>query len=302
MAAHTGDGVVRADDVRLGISIPGTVGLAGRSLDWALALCVDMGIAVVELSGNTLDSILGVPVPTVPLEPPPADGVEFGLLELEEDVLRDSYELAKQTFDAQLRAWRTTASLSPLERLRRSCQNAGISIDVASVPDLVRWSDDEVDYACRAARAVGARVLATRASLAGPRRLAPVARRHGVGLSFTGDAPTGADELGRILEFDDHIAVSVDLGTWTAAGQGSLLAFLDQHAPRVSHVRLRHLPRDGTAITSGSGDAPVRDVLRAMRDHSWGFPAIIVVDPMPDDDDWHADVTQALAYCRTSLE
>jgi sugar phosphate isomerase/epimerase len=272
--------------VRLGVAIPATVGQAGQSLEWTLARCVDMGIVVVELSGDTLDSILGVPVATVPLEPPPADGLALGLLELEEDVLRDSYELARHSFDAQIRAWRATVSLAPLADLQRTWRNAGVSIDVVSVPDLGLWSDDEVDYACRAARAAGARVLATRASLAGPRRVAPFAHRHDVLLSFVGET-TGAADLDRILEHDDRIAVALDLDAWTIGGHGSPLPFLRERAPRVSHVRWR----------AGS-NTHMAELLRAMRANDWDFPAMIVVDPRPDDDDWYAGVTKVLAASR----
>lgn len=283
MIARSGDDAGGTHDVRLGVAIPATV---GHSLEWAIARCADMGVAIVELSGETLDSILGVPVPTVPLEPPPADGLALGLLELEEDVLRDSYELARQSFDAQVRSWRATVSLAPLADLRRSCQNAGVTIDVVSIPDLNLWSDKEVDYACRATRAAGARVLATRAS-PGPRHLVPFAHRHDVLLSFVGETTTGASDLSRILEHDRRIDVSLDLHAWTSGGRGSPLPFLHEHAPRVSHVRLRD-----------ANNTQMAELLGAMRVNGWDFPVIIAVDPDPDDDDWQESVMKVVAANR----
>lgn len=294
MTAPAQSSVVRAHEVRLGISIPGAGGPASRSLDWMLARCLDLGISVVEVTLDTLEAVLGAPVPTAPLEPPPADGLALGLLELEEDVLRDSYERAKQTFDAQVRAWRASVALAPLAALHRTWQNAGVSIAIVRVPDLVLWSDDEVDYACRATHAVGARTLTTRASLAGPRRLAPLASRHNVQLSFTNDQTTGAAELGRILQHDDSIAVAIDIADWTTGGHGSLLPFLQDHAPRVSHVRLSDVERSDTIAS---------DALRAMRDNAWPFPAIVAIDrPGPgEEDDWFAAVTEAVDACRARL-
>jgi hypothetical protein len=289
MAEHTVAGGGRARGARLGIAIPRPVGPAGPSLERTLGTCVAMGIAIVELSFDAIDTVLGAPVPTVPLEPPSTDGVTLGLLELEEDVLRDSYELAKQTFDAQLRAWRTSASLTPLGRFRLAWQSAGVSIDVVSIPDLALWTDDEVDHACRAARAAGARVVATRASFAGAPRLAVPARRHDLLLSFIGDSTTGAAELDRLLARDDRVAVGIDVGAWTSGGHGSPVPFIIEHARRISHVRL-----------GATGDAHMREVLRAMRDHNWAFPAMVVVDPAPGGY-WDAEVARVLADCRVSL-
>jgi hypothetical protein len=289
MRARTPHPLVRAHEVRLGVSIPEPVGLAGRSLEWALARCLDLGMGVVDVTLDTLEVVLGAPVPTAPLEPPPADGLAFGLLELEEDVLRDSYELAKRTFDVQVRAWRATVPLAPLADLRQVWQTAGVSIEVVTVPDLVLWSDDEVDYACRAARATGARALTTHASLAGPRRLGPLASRQDLQLSFSNDRTTGAAELARILQDDDSITVAVDIDAWTTGDHGSPVPFLKDYAPRISYVRLKNV--DNTHIG---------DVLRLMRDNAWTFPAILAIDATGEA--WLSAVEQAIDHCNAVLE
>lgn len=288
MGAPAPHPVGRTHDVRLGVAIPEATGPDGRSLEWVLARCLDLGIVVVEVTLDTLEAALGAPVPTAPLEPPPADGLSFGLLEVEEDVLRDSYELAKQTFDVQLRAWRASVALAPLTDLHRTWQAAGVSIEIVRVPDLILWSDDEVDYACRATRAVSARTLATRASLAGPRRLAPLARRHDVQLSFASDQTTGAAELDRILQHDDSVAVAIDIARWTIGGHGSPVPFLMDHARRVSHVRLKN------------GDATrLAEILRPMRDNAWRFPAMLAVDATGDD--WLSAVEEAIEDFEAAL-
>lgn len=259
-------GELRRDrDVRLGLSIPTSI---GAELDRALARCVEMGATTAEVHIKTLERVLGAPVPTVPLEPPPADGLAFGLLELEEDVLRDSYDLAKGTFDTQMRAWRSTVSLAQLLDLRQAWRSAGVSFTIVRIPDLVSWSDDETGYAFRLAEALGARVVATRASLSGPRRLSPLARRHGISLSFEGHSTAGASDLGRLLDEDDQIAVAIDFDTWTTEGFGSPLPFLREHGPRVSHVRLpAHDPMN---------DAHVCELLDAVHENQWTFGVFVL--------------------------
>jgi hypothetical protein len=288
MGATAADPIVPTYAVRLGVSIPGSVGPDSRSLEWTLAGCRALGIVVVDVAIDALERVLGAPVPTVPLEPPTPDALAFGLLELEEDVLRDSYELAKRTFDAQMQAWRSTVSLAPLDDLHRAWRDAGISLEIVQVPDLVLWSDEEVDYACRVTRAVGARTLTTRASLAGPRRLAPAARRHNLRLSFMNDHTTGTADLGRIAQHDASLAVAIDVAAWISGGLGSLELFLKDHASRISHVRLKNEEK-----------ALVAEVLRLMRDHTWTFPAILAIEGTGDA--WLSAVSDILDDCRATL-
>jgi sugar phosphate isomerase/epimerase len=88
---------------------------------------------------------------------------------------------------------------------------------------------------------------------------------------------------------------------WTEESHDALLALFDRHAGRVSHIRLQDRRRqDDAAVSLGDGDAPVRLVLRAMRDHGWPFPAMIAVDAVDDAAGWTA-AGLALDYCTAAL-
>ena len=84
-------------------------------------------------------------------------------------MLRESAELARKTFVAQLAGWRTVVDLSRLSLLRRRFDDAGIGIDIVAWDDLAAFSDDEVDYAFRVTKALGARALSTGISAGAPR-------------------------------------------------------------------------------------------------------------------------------------
>jgi len=291
----------RQTAVRLGLAVPRLGHHPGTDrLDHTLNLCTRLDISVVDISMDAIETELGVPAPTVPLEPPPTDGVSFGLLELEEDVLRDAYDLARQSFDAQVRAWRLSTSVAPLAALTRPWQAAGIGIDMVTIPYLAPWTDEELDYACRVARSIGAHRLSTPLSIAAQRRLTPMARHHGILLSFVVDVRTTTSELDRLLASDEQVSLSVDVGAWTKGAHGSLLVLLEEHAARISHARLRDT-RHGGAVTFGSGDAPIREVLQAIHTHRWSFPALIEIDPLWSQRGWNTEVAEALDYCRTVL-
>ena len=81
------------------------------------------------------------------------------------------------------------------------------------------------------------------------------------------------------------------------------LPFLTQHTSRVTHVHLSdRRAAEGTRAPFGTGDAPIRDVLRAMRDNQWPFPAIIALeDALTDESERASGIPRAIAFCRATL-
>jgi len=262
--------------VRLGLRItPDT----GRPLSAWLDDLRGQQVDAIDVDIRLLEEAIRAPQPAMPIEPPPVDGLAFGLLELEEEVLHDSYALAAATHRSQVQQWRTHVDVAPLGALGRDWSSAGLPFGIVTVPDLAHWSAEEQDYACRLAVAIGARIVATGFSAAGPHRLAPLARRHDVCLSFVNDATTSVTELARVAAEDGPVAVALDLRVWTRRGQGPVLPFIEAHAGRISHV---HLPEgahiDKTSVLIEDDDATVADMLDAFRRRASPAPAVVVTD------------------------
>lgn len=66
-----------------------------------------------------------------------------------------------KTFAAQLTGWRASVDLSPLGGFRRQYEDAGVHIEIVKWDDLARMTDEELDYAFRVSKALGARALST---------------------------------------------------------------------------------------------------------------------------------------------
>jgi hypothetical protein len=260
------------------------------------------GLSTVELDVRAVEAHLGAPVEPALLHPPEED-YETGLLPIEEEVFQDELDLARRTFAALVREWRGSVSLAPLEACRRLFDEAGVHVAILWWDDLASVSDGEVDYGFRVARALGARALSTDLSMSGPRRLGPFADRHELFVAFRGQEGTHPAVLEAAFSHGAFIGVSVEIGDWVAGGYGSPLPFLTQHASRVTHVHLsdRHAA-EGTRAPFGTGEAPIRDVLRAMRENQWPFPAIIALEDAPADESERAsEIARAIAYCRATL-
>jgi sugar phosphate isomerase/epimerase len=89
-----------------------------------------------------------------------------------------------------------------------------------------------------------------------------------------------------------------------AGGHGSPLPFLDRNADRVTHVHLHdRRTRDGAQTWFGQGDAPIRDVLIAMRDGQWPSQAVIEIGyDLATEADQMKEIARAIAYCRTCVQ
>jgi hypothetical protein len=293
-----------SEGLRLGASAPWTFGQNVLPMAEILDRSLGLGLNVVELHSVAVEAFLGAPRPTVPLEPPPVDGIELGLLELELEVLQDSYDLARETFERQLRQWRASVPLAPLTELRRAFDDAGVRIEMMAWDHLTLLSDDELDYVFRAARMIGARAVTTGWPTGGLRRLASAADRHQVWLGIDAPSWSGPPSLDELFAYGRFIGITPDLAQWSADNRDKPLGLLTTHAARVIGVYLQdRLSADGGNVPFGEGWTPIREVLQAIRDHQWDVPAIVRLESwMPDGVDRHRALEQAVRYCRSSVE
>jgi len=288
--------------VQVGLAVPRSFGSDFLPLSEILARCVTLGIAAVELRAEPVETLLGTPVQPAVAMPPPGYAFGSGLHPLEEEVLQDELELARQTFADRRQRWRRDVSLTPLEAVRQEYGRAGVRIEIVRWDGLVFLSDEDVDYCFRCAAALGAGTLSTDLVMGGPRRLAPFAERYRLLLGFGGDRNTDAAELEAAFSHGRFNRASLDIGEWMAGGHGSPLPFLEQHASRITHVHLNDRHADGTGAPFGRGEVPIREVLAGMRAHQWPFQATIALAEVgPDGSARMEEIADAIDYCRSCL-
>lgn len=286
--------------VRLGLHVPSGLALS-LSAGQVRAACSALGVDLVELHATVVEAFLDAPVPTVALEPPAVDGIELGLLELEEEVLQDSYELAKHTFDTQLRQWRESVPLAPLATWRRDWDAAGIVIHAVQWDGLAGWSDDEVDYAGRVSNRIGARVLATDLPRAGIGRLAGLAEPHALKLGVLNSAATRESAFVRALKEAPGVGAALDVEQWMVDGHQSPLSFIAAHADRLTHVRLTVRSTHAGGPPFGDASPLVADLLQQQRKGGHDVPVILAVDAESWDGEQMQTIREALAFCRRTL-
>ncbi len=295
------ESAARSAGVLVGVDLSRVETDGAPSLDVRLTRVVALGADTLGLGAGSLEQYLGAPIAPASAHPLPADSFELGLTHLEEEVLQDEIAEARAAFEAVLGRWRAGVGLTRLEALRQRGAAAGIGLSTVAWSDLARWTDDEIDYAFRVTKAMGARVVAVPMTLGAPRRLSPFADRHALKLGLEGQFATGPADFEVAMHHGALVGVAIDTADWTAGRHGPLLPFLETHAGRITHLCLRDCTADGDAAPLGQGVAPVREALQAMRDRGWSFPALVAADSCDVGAGAGDGVAEALAFCRLCL-
>jgi sugar phosphate isomerase/epimerase len=290
--------------VQVGMNVPYNFGGRNMPKDEILERCVKLNVSALELRGQPIETFLGVPVMPPAATAGPDEGAAGGLIDLEQEVLRDARELARKTFADNLRQWRRSVDLTPLASLRKQYADAGVLIEIVKWDDIAMMADEEIDYCFRVAKALGARAVSTEISAHGPKRLAPFAEKHWLMAGLHGHATTGAAAFEAAFAAGPYVGANLDIGHWVAGGHGSPLPFLRQHAARITHIHVKDRRlNDGPNTPFGQGDTPIREVLQAMRDNKWTFQATLEFEyTIPAGSDRMTELARALAYCRQCLE
>jgi len=189
----------------------------------------------------------------------------------------------------KLRQWRLSRPLDVFERARKKFEDAGIQIYSCMFnfsDDLV---DDEIDAAFDFAKALKTNIISANCTVASIKRAAVFADRHKVYVSaHSENAPFDRNPDGmayeknlvQALSYSPYMRVTLDTGHFTAFG-GDAVKFVDQHFDRMANLHLKDRLRraedrnDANTPEWGKGDAPIKEVLRLMKQRRASFPACI---------------------------
>jgi sugar phosphate isomerase/epimerase len=295
-AAALPDSTIRG--VKLGIIAPYSFRGEARTLDDVLPRVVRLGLSWVELQNTAIEQQVGAP----PQPPRPS-----------RTATPEQAEAARRATE-ELRRWRLSTSMEPFRALRRRFEDAGVTIDIVKfvvasmTPE--RMSDEEVDYAFRMARTLGASVINTELAPHETKRLAPFAEKHKMVIGYHGHgAVESVDAFARPGSWEQAFFYSpfqganVDIGHFTAGNDASPIPFIREYHDRITslHVKDRRF-HDGPAVPFGQGDVPIREVLRLMRDEGYPFQATIELEyPIPPGSTVMAELESCVRYCTDAL-
>jgi sugar phosphate isomerase/epimerase len=256
----------------------------------------EAGITAIELMGDPAEAYAGSPAGAMP------------------KMTREEYMKTMEERNAKARAWRETASMDKFVELRKLFNDAGITI-YAYKPDAalgVKSTDGEIDYAMRAAKALGASSvnveIPTNADHS--KRLGEFGLKHKVYVGYHAHLQATDTAWDLALSQSPYNAINLDCGHYIAAGgantTASLLAFIEKNHDRITsmHIKDRKNKVNGSKnMPWGEGDTPLKEVLTLLKTKKYKIPASIELEyDIPAGSDAVKETKKCFEYAKAILE
>ena len=282
--------------VGIGMNLPYNFGGRNASIDDLTNNCVALGVSVIELRTQPIETFLGAPDGLVPMSQPRRGGAATP-----EQLARAEAE-AKAAIP-ELEKWRLGVSLDRLAELRRRFEAAGIRVPIVRVDGMLDMSDGVVDYQFRLAKGLGARAISTEIADSGPERLGKFADKHQLFVGYHGHEETSVADFEHLFSLARFNGANLDLGHFVAGQNISPVPFITKHHDRITHIHVKDRKlKKGPNMPFGQGDTPIAEVLRLIRDNRWNIQAIIEFEyQVPPGSDRMTELKKTVEYCRSVL-
>jgi sugar phosphate isomerase/epimerase len=247
--------------------------------------CKETGISTIELMSGDVEEYLGAPknpmmamfapppsppkpAPGAPPAAPPAGGFKRPELTAEQKA-----QIAK--YNDEVKAWRLALPISKFDDVRKMFEAAGISIHIIKFSPS-RWSDEEIDYAFKAAKALGAKGVSDELGMEAVKKMAPFAEKNGLYAIFH----THMQFATPGFSYDPFMAISpavmfnFDSGHFFGSTGLHPNTIIEKYHDRIVsiHIKDKTGPKTDPANTNqvwGQGECPLEDILLLIKQKAW---------------------------------
>jgi sugar phosphate isomerase/epimerase len=191
-----------------------------------------------------------------------------------EQNLTPEQKAAQEKYNTEIKAWRMKAPMEKFVQLKKTFDDAGVGIHILKW-EPSRWSDDEIDYAFKTAKALGAKAVTEEWSLDAAKKLGPIAEKHGMVIAFHshgqwGQAGFENDVVKPGLAVSKAVMLNFDVGHFYGSTGTHPNEIIDKYKDRIFSLHLKDKtgPKTTPADTNqvwGQGECPLADVLLKVR-------------------------------------
>jgi sugar phosphate isomerase/epimerase len=256
-----------------------------------LKYCLEGGISSIELMGDVAENYAGLP--KGPARPPRGTV----LTDAEKAALAQA---SKDATEAQ-RKWRISVPMTKFEELRKMYNDAGVKIHIAKFsPE--NWTDEEIDYSFKAAKALGAIGVCNEIGENAAKRLGPIAEKQ----HLQPGEPGWTFE--KFLDYSPANMLNFDVGHYFGATGLHPNGILEKlHSRIVSiHIKDKTGPKStppNTNMSFGKGETPISDILLLIKKNKWPINVDIELEyPVPEGSDAVKEVKKCVEYLKVILE
>ncbi len=281
----------------------GAITYSWRSMSWdakeILKFCKATGVNSLELMGSVAEDYAGIP----PAPPRLRRGTKISPEE------RTSYRKKLAIANEARRKWRIAASMDKFIELRKMYEAAGVDIHIVKFSP-ARWTDEEIDYAFNAAKALGAKGITNEIGLEAAEKLGKFADKHQLYAIFHNHLQPG--EPG--FNFDDYLAFSpmnmlnFDVGHYVGATGKDPNEIIEKYHDRIISLHLKDKTAKGKKPENknmpwGTGDTPITEILQLIQKNNWPIHCDVELEyEIPADSDAVKETAKCVAYCKVALQ
>jgi sugar phosphate isomerase/epimerase len=250
--------------------------------------CTEAGISSVELMSGDVEEFLGAPKnPMMGMfgpPPPPAKapaGTPAGTPPAAPPPMQQRPELTAEQkatiakYNQDIKVWRLALPLSKFDDVRKMFDTAGIKIHIVKFSP-ARWSDEEIDYAFKAAKALGAKGVTEEIGEEAVKKLAPFAEKHGMFAIFHNHMQfaTAGFSYDPFLAVSPAVMLNFDSGHFFGSTGIHPSTIIEKYHDRIIsiHMKDKTSPKTDPANTNqvwGQGEAPVAEILLLIKKNGW---------------------------------
>jgi sugar phosphate isomerase/epimerase len=263
-----------------------------------LQYCIATGISSIELMGDVAEKYAGLP--QGPSKPEP--GVMLSDAEIA------SFEKATQEAKEAQRIWRISAPMKKYEDLRKMYNDAGVNIHIAKFsPE--NWTDREIEYSFKAAKALGAKGVTNEIGDRAAQRLGPIAQTMGMYSILHQHLQPGEPgwTFDKFLEYSPANMLNFDVGHYFGATGLHPNGIIERLHDRIVSIHLKDKTGSkgnppNTNMPWGKGETPIAEILLMLKKNNWPVFADIELEyPVPDGSDAVTEVKKCVEFCKNIL-
>lgn len=297
----------------------GTITYSWRSMPGGveniIKYCKEADISSIELMSNDVEEFLGAPKnPMMRMFTPPAPAAKAPAgtpvtpppPQRRELTQEQKDEMAK--FNQEMKTWRLALPVSKFEAVRKMFDDAGIKIHIVKFSPS-RWSDEEIDYAFKAAKVLGAKGVSEEIGEEAVKKLGPIAEKHGLYAIFHNHMQfaTPGFSYDPFLAVSPAVMLNFDSGHFFGSTGIHPNTIIEKYHDRIIsiHIKDKTGPNADPANTNqvwGQGEAPIADILLLLKKQGW--PIICDIELEYDVKSWSnavKEVKTCAAYARQIL-
>ncbi len=263
-----------------------------------ISYCLQAGISDLELMGSIAEDYLGLP--KGPGRPP------HGVAITKEQ--KAEYEKALAVATEAQRKWRLSVPMKKYSDLRKLFNDAGINIHIVKFSP-ANWTDEEIDYAFEAAKAMGAKGVTNEIGEEACKRLGPFAEKHKMYAIFHQHMQPAEPgwNFDKFLAYSPSNMLNFDAGHYfgsTGLHPNDLIKRLHNRIFSI-HMKDKTGPKSTPPNTNqvwGKGEMPIADVLLLLKKEKWPIYVDIELEyEVPADSDAAKEVGKCVEYAKKIL-